>query len=276
MANNKKDDPRTIYKIHANNTFVSVIGPDINSNYDNIVMEFVEFDKNSNRKVGEIDIYYSIPEFLSLCQMIIDRTMINMIQNDKKRCIENNIKYSDARLLPKRGGGMVNNHIMYRENYFCSASSDRMNGMMIAEIMDGIKNQQGLINPKLTNGSVTNKKIIRVPFLFNDIYNMAMISMYRIQAFLTAKQLRGDFDRSIKDSKTNSEMLPNENYYDSNEDKVNEPYMNYSEGTPEECFSEPQYTHGYQKSSKEKDIKTELNPDEIYYQQYSAQYGYPV
>lgn len=252
----KNDDPRTIYKIHANNTFVSVIGPDINSNYDNVVMEFVEFDKNSNKKVSEIDIYYSIPEFLTLCQMIADRTLIGMIKADKQRCVQNNIKYSDGRLCDKRGGGTVDNVIKYRENYFCSASSSNMDGMIVAEIMDGIKNQKGLINPKLTNGSVTNKKVIRVPFSFQDFYNMAMIGQFRIQAFLTAKQLRGDFDR-VKQEANGYDEVPAESGQES--------------AQKEALFVQTdfQYSQGYQEAES-----NEFNSDQAYYEQYASQYGY--
>ena len=247
---NKKDDPRTIYKIHANNTFVSVIGPDINSKYDNIVMEFVEFDKASNRKTAEIDIY-------SLCEMIKDRTLIGMIKGDKQRCLQNNIKYSDARLCDKRGGGTVENIIKYRENFFCSASSPKMDGMMVAEIMDGVKNQQGLINPKLTNGSVTNKQTIRVPFLFPDLYNMAMIGLYRIQAFLTAKQLRGDFDR-VRQGEAQG--------YDEVQPQVQQEFN-------QNVQEEPRYSQGYQGNpSNDAANSNTINPDEAYYNQYMSMY----
>lgn len=260
---NKKDDPRTIYKIHANNTFVSIIGPDINSKYDNVVMEFVEFDKNSNKKVGEVDVYYSLPEFLSLCAMIKDRTLINMIKGDKQRCIQNNIKYSDGRLLAKRGGGTVDNQIKYRENYFCSASSPKMDGMMVAEIMDGVKNDKGLINPKLTNNTVTNKKVIRVPFLFPDFYNMAVIGEARINAFLVAKQLRGDFDRAKNEGQGYEEVPQGQD---------NVQYQQYTQGYEQ---TQPQYTQGYVQPQQSAGGGTsEFNPDEAYYQQYASQYGY--
>lgn len=253
----KNDDPRTIYKIHANNTFVSVIGPDINSKYDNVVLEFIEFDKNTNKKVTEIDVYYSIPEFLTLCEMIRDRTLIGMIKADKQRCIQNNIKYSDGRLCAKRGGGVVDNQVKYRENYFCSASSPKMDGMMVAEIMDGVKNQQGLINPKLTNNAVTNKHIVRVPFLFPDLYNMAMIGLYRIQAFLTAKQLRGCFDRVRQEG---------QGYEEVQNVQPQEEVQNY------QADVQPQYSQGYQGQPSNENM--DFNADQAFYESYAAQYGY--
>ena len=221
------------------------------------VLEFIEFDKNTNKKVTEIDVYYSIPEFLTLCEMIRDRTLIGMIKADKQRCIQNNIKYSDGRLCAKRGGGVVDNQVKYRENYFCSASSPKMDGMMVAEIMDGVKNQQGLINPKLTNNAVTNKHIVRVPFLFPDLYNMAMIGLYRIQAFLTAKQLRGCFDRVRQEG---------QGYEEVQNVQPQEEVQNYQTDV------QPQYSQGYQGQPSNENM--DFNADQAFYESYAAQYGY--
>ena len=260
---NKKDDPRTIYKIHAETTLVAVICPDINSDFDNVVLEFVEFDNKTNKKLFEIDIYYTLPAFLSLCQMIKDRTLIGMIKADKARCQQNNIKYSNAKLLSHRGGGEVDDVVKYREDYFCCASSPNLDGVITAEIMDGEENAKGLINPKYTNSSVTNKKTIRVPFRFNDLYNMAMISQYRFQAFFTAKQLRGDFDRGRQDN-------PVEQGFE----QVNVQAETVSEvqasSQPE---AEPQYAQGYQ-LEEESSYNAEFNSDQAFYDQFASQYGY--
>ena len=270
MSNYKKskDDPRLIYKIHADNTFVSVIGPD--NKYDNVVLEFIEFDKKSNKKLNEIDIYYTIPDFLTLCQMIKDRTLIGMLWKDKVRCQQNNITYSDGRLVSKRGGGMVDNVVKYRETYFCSAASDKMSGVFVAEIMDGVKNNKGLINPKLTNGSVTNKKVIRVPFVNEDLYNMAMIGQFRIQAYLTAKQLRGDFERRVEEqsyTEPQPDTAPTAPVQDV------QPQVTQPQTYVAVQIQDPQYSQGYQQTENAVSEDTGFNPDEAFYQRYAAEYG---
>lgn len=264
--NNIKDDPRTIYKIHANNTFVSVIGPDINSKYDNVVLEFVEFDKQTKKKVNEIDVYYDIPSFLTLCQMIIDKSVINTIKFDKQNCTTKGIKYSSSRFFQRRGGGDkvvgkdANGTLIkackYRELYFCASSLSSMNGMVTAEECDGTRDDKGLINPKTDPN--TKKRInsvpIRVPFLFDDLFNMAMIGKARIEAFILAKQIRGDYNREpVQEVASDvSQAIATDNMNDVNE--VNS--TSSSASAYNESYPEP-----------------EFDADQAYYEQYMAQYS---
>ena len=243
-------DPRTIYKLHANNTFVSIVAPEVGSDFDNVILEFVEYDKNTKKKLNEIDIYYTIPEFLSLCHMIIDRTVINMIKADKANCKAKNIKYSSSKLFPTRGGGEENGVTKYRESYFRCSSLDTMDGMLAAERCDGYRDKDKKINPK----KEASRETIRVAFLFPELYNMAAYGLQRIQAFIIAQQMAGCFSRSTSFNSSSEENTIKEL------DQV--------------ASVEPSVSPVYSPVSYQGNVPDNtINPDEQYYQQYMMQYG---
>ena len=243
--NNEKNDPRLITKLSTNKTLCSIIAPDVDSKYENIILEFVEFDPRTFKKSSEIDIYFDLGSFLGLCQLVKDRTVLNGIKADTESMKERGKKYSDAKMFQRRGGGVVDNKVRYREFYIQASTQSPSSALLVAEECDGYKDQKGLINPK-----GDNKNIIRIPVDYMTLFNAACLTEARINAFLVAKQLRGAYERR---------------------DRVEEGCSknNIPSGTPEPRETFP----GRPEISTTDGKSAEIDPDLAFYRQYTDTYN---
>lgn len=260
--NNERNDPRLIHKFATRNTLCSIIAPDINSKYENVILEFVDFDAKTFKKIGEIDIYFDLASFLGLCQFVVDKTITRGVRADKANMIAQGKKYSDCKSLCfKRGGGTVNGVVKYREFYIQASSASDSSALLVAEECDGYKDKTGLINPKSGNN---NKKVIRIPVDFETLFNVACLSQSRINAFFVAKQLSGAYDRSPRNA---SESVSGDvaTEYTLNGTEAQEMPQNEPQSYPNN-----QYQPGEQ---YEQGGVPEIDPDEAFYAMYASQYN---
>jgi len=256
---NKKDNPRVIFKAFAASSLVSVIEPDINSEYDNIVLEFVEFSKGGTAtKRKEIDYYFSPAEWLAFCSLIIDKSVSRAIKMEKAAFLQSGQKYCNTKMFEKMGGG---NERVYKGNgenydlvlkarsfYLTVPSSNNVDVMLVAEKCDGNKNKQGLIVP-----TGNNKEKVMVPVTFDTLLQMAVISQYRMQAYFTARQLRGDYSGGWN-AEEGGEAA---------QSPQNAPQQSYQQNYQPDFYPQPEDAF----SGGQEDA------DMAYYQQYAAQYS---
>ncbi len=253
--NNEKNNPRLIKKIATARSLCSIIAPDPKSNYDNVVLEFVEFDSKTFKKSKEVDIYFPLDEFLGFCQMIIDRTVLNGIKADTASMQARGLKYSDARLFFRRGGGKERvgdvTVLKYREFYLQASSKEKNGVVFVAEKCDGIE-KDGLINPKK---GYPGKETVRVMMDYGTLFNTACLCQSRINAYFVAKQLSGAYERP----QTNAEPVA--------EEVNNTPVVQY------ETQMIPQ-----QEEPQQVDMNTfvgvqEIDPEEAFFIAHNAQYS---
>ena len=262
--NNEKNDPRMIKKLATGRSLCSIIAPDIDSKYENVIFEFVEFDANY-KKTKEIDIYFEADAFLGLCQQIVDKTVTRGVKADQASMQAAGKKYSDAKMFFRRGGGTVDGVVKYREFYIQASSSDMNSALLVAEQCDGYKDKKGLINP---NGK--NKIFIRVPVNFQALIDMACLAQARMNAFFVAKQLSGAYTRTRRNTEEEvSVNNDNSSNYTGGQSAVitqqqtQMPVENIQyQPEPEYIPAQPAYS-GVQ----------EIDPDEAFYQMYATQYN---
>ena len=251
--NNEKNDPRLIKKLGSGRMLCSVIAPDPNSKYENIILEFIEFDPKTNKRTNEIDFFFEPGSFLSLCQQIINNTVSRFVKADYTNMKAQGLKYSQTTGTKspffRRGGGEVNNQLKYRE-FYIHAASEPNKALLVVEQMDGYKDKIGLINPKSGNN---NKTALRIPVSFQDLLDTACLVQARMNAYYVAKQLSGAYDRVPKNVAQVVEEVPAEN-------------NNYNEIQQVEEYSEPIETVG-------QSGVPEIDPDEAFYSAYNAQYS---
>lgn len=210
--NNEKNNPNLIKKIASGRSLCSFIGPKVG--FENVVLEFVEYDSNTYKKTKEIDIYFPIDEILGFCQLVIDRTVLKGIKADLTSMQQRGLKYSDNRtLFYRRGGGDeevrndANNtkikKCKFREFYIQASSNPNIkNGLvLVAEKCDGYKDEKGLINPMK---GYPNKEKVIVPLGYETLFNTACLIQARITAFLTFCQMSGVYERT---QETNTEAV---------------------------------------------------------------------
>lgn len=210
--NNEKNNPNLIKKIASGRSLCSFIGPKVG--FENVVLEFVEYDSNTYKKTKEIDIYFPIDEILGFCQLVIDRTVLKGIKADLASMQQRGLKYSDNRtLFYRRGGGdeEVRNDsnntkikkCKFREFYIQASSNPKIkNGLvLVAEKCDGYKDEKGLINPMK---GYPNKEKVIVPLGYETLFNTASLIQARITAFLTFCQMSGVYERA---QETNTEAV---------------------------------------------------------------------
>ena len=201
--NNEKNNPNLIKKIASGRALCSFIGPKVG--FENVVLEFVEYDSNTYKKTKEIDIYFPLDEILGFCQLIIDRTVLKGIKADLASMQQRGLKYSDNRnLFYRRGGGDEtvwvdsNNKIKkckFREFYIQASSNPKLkNGLVfVAEKCDGFKDKTGLINP--AKGYPNKEKVI-VPLDYETLFNTACLIQSRVNAFHVMCQMTGVYERA--------------------------------------------------------------------------------
>lgn len=217
MGRNEKNDPRLIKKFAGSKILCSILAPDPETDFDCVILEFVEFDPQTYKKKDEIDIYLDLGYFLGLCHMVIDRTVLEGIKSDQNQMKMTGKTFSDAKLFFRRGGGVVNGVIRYREFYIQASSHSHTSVLLVAEECDGYKDSKGLINPKK---GANSKKVKRIPVDYMELYNTACLSISRINAFFVAKQLRGAYERRERVLEVKEVEIPgssSESKYDASE-----------------------------------------------------------
>lgn len=248
--NNEKNDPRLIKKLGSGRMLCSIIAPDPNSKYENIILEFIEFDPKTNKRTNEIDFFFEPGAFLSLCQQIINNTVSRFVKADYTNMKAQGLKYSQTTGIKspffRRGGGEVNNQVKYRE-FYIHAASEPNKALLVVEQMDGYKDKIGLINPKSGNN---NKTALRIPVSFQDLLDTACLVQARMNAYYVAKQLSGAYDRVSKAVNQVAEEVPAE---------VNEVQQVAEYNEPAEYI--------------EQGGIREIDPDEAFYASYNAQYN---
>lgn len=263
---NEKDSPNLIKKISSGRSLVSFMGPKMS--FDSVILEFVEFDSRTFKKLKEVDIYFTLDEMLGFCELIKDRTVLRCVKNDLASMKERGLKYSDnTNLFHRIGGGEEEGwdgdrkikKLKYREFYIQASSNDTYsNGLVfVAMKCDGYKDKNGLVNPK--QGFPNREKVI-VPMEYETLFNTACLVQSRITAFLVAKQLSGAFGGAQKPEFEQKDAKTPE-YASEGTEALYEPQRG--------CETYPEYAPDPQAYAG----VPEIDPEQAFFDAYNAQYA---
>ena len=189
-----------IIKIHAYNSFLEVIAP--TEEFYKVTMNFVEYDKKTNKQTKFVSIFFDVPEFIGFINRIKNREVKKVIDWDKDRCKASNLQYSDLTLSPSfdrdKNGNMIpmmkgsrnkDGEVEARHFWICSGSTTDV--LFCAKKGDGEEFGTGTVKFK-KNASTTT---VRVPMTYQVMENMAEYCLVRLSAIETAFQMKGVYNR---------------------------------------------------------------------------------
>lgn len=180
--NAKRDaNPSQICKVHGNGVFLEVIQP--NDTFERVTINLVSLNPNNTQKCI-ISTYVDVPDFITLCQRIACGRFGQMIERGKAIARQSN---SFPAEIWKRQGGKPGPNNAWMLTIHPATKSDCI---FKAVRGTGEQMQNGLIKLKYSN---TNDQVM-VPLTHELLENIANISLMRIQAYITSRQMRGLYD----------------------------------------------------------------------------------
>lgn len=180
--NAKRDaNPSQIHKEYGSGVFLEVIQP--NDTFERVTINLISLNPNNTQKCM-ISTYVDVPDFITLCQRIACGRFGKMIERGKAIALQSN---SFPAEIWKKQGGKIGPKNAWMLTIHPGTKSDCI---FKAVRGTGVKGKNGLINLKYSS---TNDQVI-VPLAHEALENLANISLMRIQAYITSRQMRGLYD----------------------------------------------------------------------------------
>lgn len=185
----EKNNPNQFIRKDGYDSFVEVLAP--TPEFNKVTVQIVKYNKQTNKMVDSNSFFFTIPTFLMICKKIETRELLWMNENAKKKALaEPNA--NPERLLFRQSGTITESGVVARTFFFSPATKSKSaNIMMNIEKGVGVKQESGLISMNYKAGGVTR---LMVGLTYEDLLEIALISQMRLQAYITARQIRGDFD----------------------------------------------------------------------------------
>ncbi len=233
-------NPRQIWRAFTQKTFIEVIGP--TPEFEKIEINIQNYSKGQEgSKLGEsVSVFYDLPEFLALIDRLRMGTFKRTIEAERARMAQQNITYGEE-LFVKQGGTPKfsrngNNDIEARKFYF---QPGKIGVLVKGEKGIGMVTKEGLTAIDYNRMKQQGIPVTRVmiPLTYDQLLEMACIAYMRLQAYVIARQLNGDY--SFQKAAVN------------NEDRMDTPRPVASAPTPQVQQQAPIQQVVYQQTSNE-------------------------
>lgn len=242
----EKNNPGCFIRKDGANTFLEVLSP--TPEFNKITINFIEYNKDTYKQIRLIPIYFTVPEFLVFCKKIEQGIIQRMCEAEKKRCLDNNIGFPNY-IYQQLGGTpatspsntRTDGRDEAREFTILPATKSRFaNVMLKAERGPGKKTTEGLISMDRSNRDIIEKVIVSLSY--DALLEIALISQVRIQAYVTAREVNGDFKYYGANKGDNAEttqmpvtnQMPEQKTYNNNNNQsYYQPNVNYSNVAPQ-------------------------------------------
>lgn len=187
-------NPRQIIRIDGSDSFMEIVAP--TPDFNKIIVNVIKYNKETKKQIFLISNYFEISEWLQLCHYMKFGRVTKEVEAAKANLSSN--PYPRVRL--KQGGSEKDGKIVARTMFFSPATkSKNAQVMLCVERGAGNKTPEGLFYIDYKGSNIERAS---VPLTYEDLDKIAIISEARISAYLTARQIRGDFDDEVRDRAT--------------------------------------------------------------------------